>query len=408
MEQYCLVKLLYCDGVHLRHDSWTAIFIKLNIMNQVWPISRLLSVKQFGCAFEEIQERRYGSGGGNLIGGGAARRSADPVVMDDVWEQQHWDYFNIAFPNQRDKTSRLILTTRNKIVAKHDQYVLKMKLLDPKKSWELFLKKAFINTKGTCPEELESIGRQILEKCDGLPLAISVVGGLLVDAQHKRRWQEVLDQIDSNISENNVPNILGLSYQNLSPQLKSCFLCLAFFKEDFVIHAKRLVNIWAAQGLIQEKGSRTVEEIGRDTEILGSILPHLGLILIRNLSSLTSLKLKAEEFTFKCPAASVFPPNLSHLTLARTRDFSMEELGKLPKLQYLTLKHSYISEYMGRMKILRDGFPCLKALSLKEITSVTVLRICPNTPSYHLHNLEVLPCKKTQRKWSSSRRRRRE
>ncbi|KAL1552111.1 disease susceptibility protein LOV1-like [Salvia divinorum] len=189
--------------------------------------------------------------------------------MDDVWEQQHWDYFNTAFPNQQDKSSRLILTTRNKIIAKHDQYVHKMKLLDPEKSWELFLKKAFINnTNDTCPEELESIGRQILEKCDGLPLAISVAGGLLVDTQDEIGWQQVLNQINSysNIPENNVPNILDileLGYQNMSPQLKSCFLCLAFFKEDFTIRSNELASIWHAQGLIHEKGSRSIEDIGR-------------------------------------------------------------------------------------------------------------------------------------------------
>ncbi|XP_047967012.1 disease resistance protein RPP8-like [Salvia hispanica] len=186
------------------------------------------------------------------------------IVMDDVWEQDHWKCFNGAFPNQQDKTSRLILTTRNKIIAKHDQYVFKMKFLDPEKSWELFLKKTFINhTYGTCPEELESIGKQILEKCDGLPLAISVAGGLLMDVQDRRRWQEVLDQIDTNIPKNNVPNILGLSYQNLCSPLKLCFLCLAFFKEDATIPSNELLSIWHALGLIQENGSRSIDDIGR-------------------------------------------------------------------------------------------------------------------------------------------------
>ncbi|XP_047967191.1 putative disease resistance protein At1g50180 isoform X2 [Salvia hispanica] len=191
------------------------------------------------------------------------------IVLDDVWEQDHWEYFESAFP--QDKTSRLILTTRNKIIiAKLDQYVLQKSLLDPEKSWELFLKKAFIkNTNGTCPEELESIGRQILKKCGGLPLAISVVGGLLVDTQDKSGWQQVLSHIDSysNIPENNVPNILNileLSYQNLSLQLKSCFLCLAVFKEDSIIPVKWLASIWNAHGLMQEKGDRIIEDIGRD------------------------------------------------------------------------------------------------------------------------------------------------
>ncbi|KAL1552118.1 disease susceptibility protein LOV1-like [Salvia divinorum] len=77
--------------------------------------------------------------------------------------------------------------------------------------------------------------------------------------------------------------------------------------------------------------------------------------------------------SFKCPAAGAFPPNLSQLTLSNVKDVSMEELGKLPKLQYLTLKHSYVSENMGRMKISHGGYPCLKALSLKRMDHLTVI-----------------------------------
>ncbi|KAL1531512.1 disease resistance protein RPH8A-like [Salvia divinorum] len=185
------------------------------------------------------------------------------IVLDDVWEKEHWEYLKSGFPNEQGKTSRLMLTTRNKIIRNHDHCLHKMKLLDSDKSWELFLKKAFTN--GTCPQELESIGRRILEKCDGLPLAISVVGGILVETQTTSRWQEVLNQINTylDIPENNVHKILELSYQNLSPQLKSCFLCLAFFKEDSTIPSKRLVNIWIAEGLIHEDGRGKADEIGK-------------------------------------------------------------------------------------------------------------------------------------------------
>ncbi|XP_057802237.1 disease resistance protein RPH8A-like [Salvia miltiorrhiza] len=185
------------------------------------------------------------------------------IVLDDVWEQQHWQNLKSAFPIEQDKTSRLLITTRNKITAKDDQYVHKMELLTPEQSWELLLKKAFID--GKCAEELRSVGEQILEKCDGLPLAISVVGGLLVETQTKSGWQQVLNQINSYLDkpESNVPRILELSYQNLTPQLKSCFLCLAFFKEDSIIPAKRVIDIWAGMSLIKQEGKATIDEIGR-------------------------------------------------------------------------------------------------------------------------------------------------
>lgn len=165
-----------------------------------------------------------------------------------------------------DKASRLLLTTRNKAIAKYGEYVHEMKALDSNESWELLLNKAFISvTNGESVEKLENIGRQILEKCHGLPLAISGVGGLLVETQTKSGWEQVLNQINSHLlrAESNVSIILELSYQNLSPQLKLCFLCLTFFKEDSTIPAKRLVDIWVGQGLIRHEGNRTVDEIAR-------------------------------------------------------------------------------------------------------------------------------------------------
>lgn len=67
---------------------------------------------------------------------------------------------------------------------------MKQLILDSHKSWELFLNKVFIGTPnyGTCLEKLKTTWRQILEKCHGLPLAISIVGGLLVETQTKSEW----------------------------------------------------------------------------------------------------------------------------------------------------------------------------------------------------------------------------
>ncbi|KAL1552106.1 putative disease resistance protein [Salvia divinorum] len=188
------------------------------------------------------------------------------VVLDDVWEKEHWESLRYAFPNKQDKPSRLLITTRNKTVANYGDYALEVKVLDLKQSWELFMKKAFIHTKHPkCPEELEPIGREIVEKCNGLPLAITVVGGLLVEPHTKRRWEEVLEQVNSHHrrAESRISTILELSYQNLSLELKSCFLCLACFKEDADIPTKRLIHIWVGHGLIRHEGRRIVDEIAR-------------------------------------------------------------------------------------------------------------------------------------------------
>lgn len=161
-----------------------------------------------------------------------------------------------------------MLTSRNQIVTKQTKYAHKMKTLDPDKSWKLFLNKALIdNSDGKCPEELESTGREILKKCDGLPLAITVAGGLLVKQRpSKTEWEKVLKQLMNHHfgSSSTVSAVLELSYYDLPPQLKSCFLCLGFFKEDATIKVEKLIQLWIAQGLVPQEGrDETMEEIAR-------------------------------------------------------------------------------------------------------------------------------------------------
>lgn len=174
-----------------------------------------------------------------------------------------------------DKSSRLLVTTRNKYIATYDGYThdeMKLKLLDPEKSWELFLMKALIDkSNGGWSEELEPIGREIVKRCNGLPLAISLVGGLLAKTPTNKGWEQVLNLISSHWGweqDSNLNSIFtrsDLSYQNLSQKLKSCFVCLAFFKEDAIIPEKRLLRIWIGLGLIQKDYTgMTSEEIGRE------------------------------------------------------------------------------------------------------------------------------------------------
>ncbi|GFP90632.1 disease resistance protein rpp13 [Phtheirospermum japonicum] len=192
------------------------------------------------------------------------------IVVDDVWEQGHWKSLASALPCQ-DQPSRLLLTSRSRDITKPAQYVHGMKILDSHTSWQLFLSKAFgDNNDGQCPQDLENIGRKILRKCNGLPLAITVVGGLLAEQrQTESEWEKVLKGMNSYSGrgdENSVSAILELSYHNLPPQLKSCFLCMGFFNEDATIRVEKLVQVWIAQGLVvqNEAGEEeTMEEIAR-------------------------------------------------------------------------------------------------------------------------------------------------
>uniref|UniRef100_A0A2P2LKT0 NB-ARC domain-containing protein n=1 Tax=Rhizophora mucronata TaxID=61149 RepID=A0A2P2LKT0_RHIMU len=104
------------------------------------------------------------------------------IVLDDVWSIELWSRIRGAFPNNR-RGSRIILTTRNENVAASvgiGSHVHRLEPLGEKDAWTLFCRKAFWNDPNRCcPEQLQLLADAILKRCQGLPLAIVAIGGLM-------------------------------------------------------------------------------------------------------------------------------------------------------------------------------------------------------------------------------------
>ncbi|KAM7530027.1 hypothetical protein LguiB_033437 [Lonicera macranthoides] len=187
------------------------------------------------------------------------------VVLDDVWSTEAWDGIKDAFP--RTSNGRVLITTRIKEVALHASPIppYLLPLLNKEDSWELFSRKAFRDE--GCPKELEKDGRRIAEKCNGLPLALVVAGGLLAKREKSTR---VLSKMAENVSWylNEDPekcfDILALSYEELPPKLKPCFLYFGVFPEDFEIPVRQLIRLWVAEGFIKEDKTRKAEDIAEE------------------------------------------------------------------------------------------------------------------------------------------------
>ncbi|KAI8567315.1 hypothetical protein RHMOL_Rhmol02G0111700 [Rhododendron molle] len=171
-----------------------------------------------------------------------------------------------AFLQQK---SRVILTTRNVDLASFasEEYhgmVYNLKPLPLKESWALFCTKTF--KENSCPSYLEDLSKLILGKCEGLPLAIVAISGLLSTKEKSAdEWERIYRGLGAELEGNDklksMTKILSLSYFDLPYYLKLCFLYLSIFPEDCLIDHWRLIRLWVVEGFIQVKEGMTREEV---------------------------------------------------------------------------------------------------------------------------------------------------
>ncbi|KAM7486579.1 hypothetical protein LguiA_002588 [Lonicera macranthoides] len=187
------------------------------------------------------------------------------VILDDIWDNDVWNALRQAFPYGYTG-SRILLTSRMKEVACHidpNAFLHPLRLLNTEESWQLLVKKAFPGRRDTelrVETQMEKEGREMLQPCGGVPLAIVVLGGLLANRHTLNEWEGVhyslgrylmgegIDRQDQRIKQ-----VLTLSYDNLPYQLKSCFLYMGNFQEDYNVSIEKLCLLWIAEGMVDPK-----------------------------------------------------------------------------------------------------------------------------------------------------------
>ncbi|MFQ6665552.1 hypothetical protein Gotur_032256 [Gossypium turneri] len=197
------------------------------------------------------------------------------VVLDDIWRSEDWDILKPAFPRGR-KGSKILFTTRNRDVASRADSCntpMELSFLTDDESWNLLCKKAFPRSKmgsQCCSEEFVKLGKEMVKKCGGLPLAIVVLGGLLAAKQSLAQWEIVHKNLHGHLNELShqdhqygaVNRILVSSYNDLPYPLKPCFLYLSHYPEDWEIPKKELIRFWIAEGFIPENKEFLMEDLG--------------------------------------------------------------------------------------------------------------------------------------------------
>lgn len=200
------------------------------------------------------------------------------LILDDMWDA--FSVEEVGFPaNSEDNHSKLVLTTRNKDVARQIDcnVIIELKPLSSEQALELFLQKvggAVLSDDGNIKPRLKSAIMQIVEECDGLPLAIVTVASTMKGKSERHAWAKALKQLQeaSKIlfaGEKNPMGILKFSYDRLEDKkLQDCFLYCALYPEDAVIKKRELIECWIGEGFIGDQMGTWDEMICEGLEIL--------------------------------------------------------------------------------------------------------------------------------------------
>ncbi|KAM7478167.1 hypothetical protein LguiA_026380 [Lonicera macranthoides] len=190
------------------------------------------------------------------------------LVLDDVWneDRQKWTELKDLL-NCGSHGSKIVITTRKKTTAKImgtlESY--KLKGLSNDECMSIFVKHAFKEGEEKQYPKLMEIGKAIVMKCSGLPLAVKSLGSILYTKREEREWQYINDNDVWKIEqkENDVLPILKLSYDEMPLHLKQCFAHCATFPKNFSISNYDVIQQWMAHGFIQSfDDSWQLEDIG--------------------------------------------------------------------------------------------------------------------------------------------------
>ncbi|XP_028103883.1 putative disease resistance RPP13-like protein 1 [Camellia sinensis] len=257
-----LAQMVYNDEVvnkNFDSKAWVCVSDEFDILR----ISKVIleSITSKSCEFKELNQVQVQLKQ-NLVG------KKILIVLDDVWDKKYNDWNVLKSPfNDGTPGSKIIVTTRDRDVASImgtvQNYLLQH--LSDDDCWSVFEQHAFGNRSLDANPNLVFIGRKIVGKCKGLPLAARTLSGLLRCKERDDEWKIVLNSKIWDLTEqgNEIPPALRLSYHHLPSHLKQCFAYCSILPKDYEFEEEELVFLWMAEGLLQQQnGKERMEDLG--------------------------------------------------------------------------------------------------------------------------------------------------
>ncbi|XP_048560055.1 putative disease resistance RPP13-like protein 1 [Triticum urartu] len=193
------------------------------------------------------------------------------VFLDDMRDDalkengQCWKRFCAPFRNVRGG-SMILVTTRCSEVTEGVRTMGPI-ILDGLKGdvfWNFFKLCVFGDGRSEIDPELERIGRSILPKLKGSPLAAKTLGRMLSRDLQASHWNSILESElwELRQEEADIFPALQLSYMHLPFYLKRCFAFCSVYPKDYKFQKARIAEVWVAEGFVESQGGVPIQDIG--------------------------------------------------------------------------------------------------------------------------------------------------
>ncbi|WCJ30729.1 Disease resistance protein (CC-NBS-LRR class) family [Euphorbia peplus] len=189
------------------------------------------------------------------------RKKKFVLLLDDLWEKIDLELVGVPVP-KRPNGSKVVITARSELICSQmgARKRIKVDKLPPELAWILFEeevgKEILCLDPAICP-----LAKQVVEKCDGLPLAINVIARAMTFSKTAEEWRVTLADLQQSASEVKADLFvrLKISYDKLPEDIfRFCFIFIALFPAESRIYKDDLIDY-----LISEKLESAEENLTR-------------------------------------------------------------------------------------------------------------------------------------------------
>lgn len=350
------------------------------------------------------------------------------LILDDVWEAINFDHIGLPQPEDPAR-SKVIITSRFSSVCSQMKTDTEMKVytMDEDESWELFVKSAgdIANL-----EQIQPFAKEIVRECDGLPLAITVIGTSMRGKTRVELWEDALNSL--RMSEphskdviDKVYKVIKWSFDSLESQgielsskqrskrvnknrgdIQSCFLYCSLYPA--AIPTDDLIHCLWAEGFLGEHD--TYEEAYNRGITMIESLKDACLLEAHGMNSVKMHDVVCDVARWVANSFGDEHNSIFQAGIGLTNILHIKVSACVKRISFISNKIGNLSYYPQKFPettalLLQDNdrlwriadelllsFPSLRVLNLSE-TDIKKLPSCINS-LYQLHTLILQNCRK--------------